>query len=249
MQMKVLYWKDDKAGKNIAENLVEIGLEHLLIESEKSLLYSEELDIETDLFVVASTHRSKTNKPSLTVHPTGNWGSADVGGNEHELSYTSPEALAVGLRAINKRETEGFDVSMEATHHGPTGWKTPLIFIEIGSREKEWKNKEAGRIIAEAISEINDSKQTFENYVGFGGIHYCPYFTKRVLENEGIAIGHVAPKYASEDLDKQIIKEAFEKSNAEKALFDWKGLRSKERNKILNILEELGIDYKRARDI
>ncbi|MFO7872800.1 MAG: D-aminoacyl-tRNA deacylase [Candidatus Undinarchaeales archaeon] len=247
--MKVIYWKDDKAGKNIAENLTELGLGNLLVESEKSILYSKEPEIETDLFIVASTHRSKTNKASLTVHPTGNWGSADIGGNEHELSYTSPEALAVGLRAINSRKIKGFDVSMEATHHGPTNWKTPLIFIEIGSTETEWKNKEAGKVIAESISEINDSEQEFENYVGFGGIHYCPYFTKRILENEEISVGHVAPKYAANDLDKKIIKEAFEKSNAEKALFDWKGLRSKERNKILNILEELGIDYERARDI
>lgn len=247
--MRVLYWEEDPAALNIIKNLEELGLGSLAIPSNKSILYKEEPEIETDLFVVASKHESKAGKASLTIHPTGNWGSADYGGSNHKLSNTSPAALAVGLREIQKNKIEGFEVSMEATHHGPTNWGTPLIFIEIGSKERNWANKEAGRVIAEAISEINKSEESFENYVGFGGTHYCPYFTKRVIENKEIAVGHVAPKYAAGDLDKKIIKEAFEKSSAEKGLIDWKGLKSKERNKVLNILEELGIGYERVRDI
>ncbi len=247
MKFRVIYWKEDPAAQNIVNQLESIGISANALEN--SILFSEEPEIETDLFLVASMHKSAAKRPALTVHPTGNWGPAEAGGNEHELSFTSPAAMKIGLKALSKSNLEGFEITREVTHHGPTNWKTPLVFIEIGSSEKEWKNEKAGEIIAHAISEIQDSEDEFENHIGFGGGHYCPAFTPVLLRNEEIAIGHIAPKYAVPYLDEKIVEEALKKSNAEKAVIDWKGLKSEKRKKVLNILESLGIDWMKTKEL
>ena len=96
--IKVLYWKDDPAAANIAANLRESGLGELLIQAPKSLLFTTQKELENfvpnlnqiDYLIVTSTHRSETNKQALTVHPTGNFGKAELGGNPNELSKTWP---------------------------------------------------------------------------------------------------------------------------------------------------------------
>ncbi len=254
MNVKVLYWKDDLAATNIARNLKEIGLGNLLIESKKSLLFTTQKELETfvqdmgkiDFFIIASTHRSEANRKTLSLHPTGNFGKAELGGNSNELSITMPSALKTGLVYLNKNKPDDFEAANEATHHGPTDWKKPLVFIEIGSTEKEWTREDCGKVVAGAIKEICEThkkeKPNFENYIGFGGIHYCPSFSKIAIENEKIAFGHVAPKYAVEFLNEKIVGEMLEKSAAKKALIDWKGLKSEGRNKVIRILENLKVE-------
>ncbi len=264
LRVKVLHWKDDLAATNIAECLREIGLGELLVQSPKSLLFTTQKELETivpnlsevDFFIVASTHRSETKKPALTVHPTGNFGTADIGGTIRTLSYTWPAALKIGLQYFAKNAPEGFEATMEATHHGPTDWKKPLIFIEIGSTETEWVRKDLGEIVAKAIKEIYEAQGAkrmahgqFENYAAFGGIHYCASFNKIQIENEKAAIGHVVPKYASEAITEDIVKQALEKSFAKKAVIDWKGLKSEARGKVVTTLEKIGIPYVTTADL
>lgn len=56
-----------------------------------------------------------------------------------------------------------FEVSPEATHHGP--WlETPAAFIEIGSREPDWERSDAARVWAEALHE-----DLFGGESGIGG--------------------------------------------------------------------------------
>ncbi len=260
--VKVLHWKDDLAAENIAACLRELGLGKFLVQSPKSLLVTTQKELETfvpnieevDFFLVASTHRSETKKPALTVHPTGNFGTSDLGGNKGELSYTWPAALKIGLQYFAKNAPEGFEATMEATHHGPTDWKKPLIFIEIGSTETEWVRKDLGAIVAKAIKEIYEAHtasrnpQT-ENYAGFGGIHYCPSFDPIQIENEKTAIGHIVPRYASEAITEDIVKQALEKSFAKKAIIDWKGLKSEARTKVVSALEKLCVDYVKTSEL
>lgn len=256
LKVKVLHWKDDLAASNIAECLREIGLGELLVRSPKSLLLTTQKELENicpdanevDYFIVASTHRSETKKPALTVHPTGNFGTADIGGEIGKLSYTWPAALKIGLQYFAKNAPEGFEATMEATHHGPTDWKKPLVFIEIGSTEKEWIRKDLGEIVAKAIKEIFEAHAESpmpqaENYAGFGGIHYCPSFDPIQIENEQVAIGHIVPRYASEAITEDIVKQALEKSFAKKAIIDWKGLKSEARTKVVSALEKLNVSY------
>ncbi len=249
------------AATNIAANLKEIGLGDLLIESPKSLLFTTEKELENivpdlnevDFFIVASTHRSEAKKKTFSVHPSGNFGNAELGGRQNELSFTFPSALKIGLQSIAKQNFPEFEIAMEVTHHGPTDWEKPLIFIEIGSTETEWVRKDCGKIIANAIKEIyetHNAKRTthHENYIGFGGIHYAPSFTKIQIEDENIATGHIMPRYSADFLNREIVKQMLEKSFAKKALIDWKGLKSEARNKVIGILDGLGIEYSKTSD-
>src|SRR3989338_2663570 len=51
------------------------------------LIHSENIDnrIDADIFVFASKHRSKENTKSFAVHPIGNWGKAELGGQDGKL--------------------------------------------------------------------------------------------------------------------------------------------------------------------
>jgi len=241
--MKILYWTQNQAAQNIMKQFNELGVDVPIFETEKNFLYLENEDVpEADLLIVPSTHKSKAEKKSLTIHATGNFGNADYGGSPKKLNPTNPAAIAVGLRSMANAGLEGFEVCMEVTHHGPTV-EVPLVFIEIGSSEKEWDNEEAGKIVANAMKDILENTQSFENYIGFGGPHYAPSFSKKVIENENIAIGHILPKYQQDNVTKEIIQQMLEGSNAKKAVFDWDGMKSDPRDKAVGILEELGVEW------
>ncbi len=247
-KFSILYW-DNTASMNIFEHCSEIGLEDICLKLEKEAMFLDEPESSAKVFIAASSHFSSAGKPALVTHPTGNWGKAELGGEERTLSMSYPAGQKKGLQYFAQNPVEGFEVSMEVTHHGPTKWKKPLFFIEIGSSEREWKIKEAGELAASAISEIIDDSDEYDNAVAFGGTHYCPSFNRIQIENPNIAIGHIAPRYASEFLTEEIILEAVTKSGAELAIIDWKGLKSEARKKVLSTLETKGIEWKKSSEL
>jgi len=86
------------------------------------------------------------------------------------------------------------------------------MFIEIGSSEKQWPDKQAGEIIAKTIMSIIPKKpKHYKTAFGIGGLHHCPNFTK-VMEKSDLAFGHVCPKYMLEYLDKEMILQAIERN-------------------------------------
>src|SRR2546422_4446712 len=91
------------------------------------------LGVRPEAVVFLSKHRSESGTPSLTVHPLGNFGKADLGGRAGALVPAAPQRMTVTLRAV-RRGTEGmgYAVTFEATHHGPF-LTTPAFFIEAGS--------------------------------------------------------------------------------------------------------------------
>jgi len=219
---------------------------------EDDLIFSENIDrkIDADSFIFASKHRSKENTPSFAVHPIGNWGKAELGGKEKTLCFSSSELLKNLFVELNKAGNDkNYEITMEATHHGPYVEK-PAVFIEIGSTEKEWNDKENGKIIAETIMNALKSDETgFKTAIGIGGPHYCNNFNKIVLRGD-IAISHICPKYQLENFNGELIKEAIGKTK-EKAgfiLLDWKGL-GKEKQRILELLKEMNLEYRRADQI
>jgi len=258
MNAKILYWTQNPAAQNIMKQFSELGVDVPVIETDKNFLYLTNDDInqgtqehrntgtQNGLLIIPSTHKSKAEKKSLTIHATGNFGNAELGGESKTLNPTNPAAIATGLRSMAKAQLPEFEVCMEVTHHGPT-IDTPLVFIEIGSSEKEWGDEEAGKIVANAIKEIIENLKTenvkTENYIGFGGPHYAPSFSKKVIENENIAIGHILPKYQQENVTKEIIQQMLKGSNAKKAVFDWDGMKGEYRNKAIEILDELGVEW------
>lgn len=120
------------------------------------LIFSENIDkkIEADIFIFASKHRSKENTKSFAVHPIGNWGKAEFGGQERKLCFSSAALLKNLFIELNENgNNSGYEITMEATHHGPYIDK-PAVFVEIGSTEKEWNDAKNGEIIAKAYTQF-----------------------------------------------------------------------------------------------
>jgi D-aminoacyl-tRNA deacylase len=161
------------------------------------------LNIKPRNIIFISRHTSEMKKPTLTVHPVGNYGEAKFGGKSKTLVKSSPILMTDLLRLIKinyKLTNLEYQVCFEVTHHGPY-LETPTIFAEIGSTEKEWNNKESADIIAKAILETLEKNQSQTNsikeipvLIGIGGGHYAPRFTDVIFEKNA-AFGHMIPSY------------------------------------------------------
>ncbi|MFA5107978.1 MAG: D-aminoacyl-tRNA deacylase [Candidatus Micrarchaeia archaeon] len=212
-----------------------------------------------DYYLYASTHKSEKEMPALTAHFPGNWASADFGGQTSTLNI----AFACKLKQILKFMKEGADenglnwqINMEVDHHGPTpqNGKKKLIFVEIGSGEKEWKNEVAGKIVAAAIMKSLARKApVYDTYLGIGGGHYTPKFSeyvlgKKLLDGKEIAISHILPKHRVDEIDSKMLLQAMQKSvePIKGALIDHKGLNKEQREKIIGMLEKEKIEYKKV---
>ena len=223
--------KQDLAGINIAEELKKENLEKYnakLYEIEEYSIDAEDIDkkIQADLFIFATKHESKSGIPSLSVHSLGNWGKAELGGKDSELCICPASYLKEALIFLEKNNTINYDIVQECTHHGPYIEK-PCFFIEIGSVEEQWKNKEAGNMIAKTIMYLLENPpKEHRTAVGLGGLHTTPNF-KKIILNSDIAIGHVCPKYNLENLNEDNLKQAIERTLPKSSLIilDWKGLK------------------------
>ena len=254
--------KKDSAGINITTQLSQFQeskkFDFYLVDDE--ILFTENLDIEKinkyDFIIFASKHRSEKNQRALTVHSIGNWREAEFGGEEGKVSKTSAlfqkqlfEKLKIN---VEKYHLKNYDITMEATHHGPLINK-PSVFIEIGSTENEYRDRKAGFIVAKTISDIiREFKENPYNEVavGIGGPHYCPNFNKIQL-NSNVALSHIIPSYVV-PITEQMILEAIKKTEEEVdfVLLDWKGIKtSGERKNIIEILEKNYIQHKKTSDI
>ena len=209
-----------------------------------------ENEIKSDFFIFATRHQSVSGEKTLSVHVPGNYSIAEFGGYDKELCTCPANLIKQAFINLNKlsKETD-YKVTLEATHHGPLIRK-PVIFIEIGSKEEQWKNKKAGNIIAKTIIKtINQEEKSYETAIGFGGSHYCSGFNKIEL-NSNIALSHICPKYTVDSLEKEMIQKMI-KATYEKidfALIDWKGLNGQGRSKIINLLEKLNISWKKTKE-
>ena len=171
---------------------------------------------------VASRHSGETG-PLLTAHFTGNFGPAEVGGDPAALSRAAPRAAAVALRALDAGAPDGYDVSLECTHHGPTAVDVPSLFVEVGSAEPQWEDPAAADAVAAALLALRGVDPVDERtLVGLGGGHYAPRFT-RIVRETGWAVGHVAADWGLEamgDPDPALVRAAFERSGGARAVLD-----------------------------
>ncbi|NHJ49216.1 MAG: hypothetical protein FK733_15615 [Asgard group archaeon] len=190
-----------------------------LVYSERDVLYADHCDaLDADLLIYGSRHKSAANKPSLLTHVTGNLGEDNShGGNPFELSYGSTRAIReVYLGLLHEREKQqldNFDVTVEATHHGPTSMKTPIIFVEVGSTETEYKNMNAIQAVANTIMNLCQNQDEKEIYpsICFGGGHYTTRFNE-LMELTPVAIGHILPKYHKSNLTVSIVEQMVDKT-------------------------------------
>lgn len=276
MKVAIIITTPDFAGLNIKKNLLEIcsfsesGDDYagypilkksdadnvMIYTTDEKCISMENLHevIDAELFIMPTIHKSASGKKTLSCHTQGNWDKADLGGIPKDLSIAPAFYLKKAFNKLVSIQQEmelDYEPTLECTHHGPQ-LKAPTIFIEIGSSEKEWKDKTAGKAVAKVILELldfNPEETGWKSAIGIGGSHYCNTFNKVMLRTN-FAIGHICPKYMIESIDKDIILQAIEKTQpkAELVVLDWKGL-SGCKEKIKLILEEIGMDYERAEKI
>ncbi len=183
---------------------------------------SEALGERAEVVIFASRHRAESRIPTLTVHPIGNYSSADFGGRPGTLCPSSPQFMTSALRNLARRgQGLGFNISFETTHHGPCV-DTPAFYIEIGSYEELWGRQDAAEAIAESILTVKDEGHPV--VVCVGGGHYAPRFTEVALARK-VAIGHMAANYALPALDDATIQQMSARSaGTKKVYFHKKGM-------------------------
>jgi len=195
---------------------------------------------EADLVIVVSRHSSVNPVPVLTVHPAGNYGIAQLGGNDYELGLAAPEWMKSILQNHARFVPEGYRVSYEITHHGPTDFPMPFFFVEVGSTEKEWNDEAAYTAVAKSVLYANPSSPTIP-LIGFGGTHYAVRQTAIGLETKG-ALGHMMHTRDVAGSTAETVRQMQEKSGpAVAAHVDRKALSKPEIAHIEEVLKSLGI--------
>lgn len=251
MNILLISTKKDSASFNFYKTLVSKEFEFKEIEDtlwvldkknkiyltliEKETLYLEEKEIENkiekiDRIIFLSKHATLSEiKPKIiSAHAVGNWKENKFGGKKSTLVNTD----AILLREIlynlkqNKPKNLKYEVTQEATHHGPFLNK-PSIFLEIGSDTVSWNDTLALNYICKELIKVladynpkNFKKNNWKEAVGYGGSHYCTKFNKPTFDLENkYCFGHIIPDYAISQIKdkielKKIIEEAKKKSNA-----------------------------------
>ncbi|MDD1687476.1 D-aminoacyl-tRNA deacylase [Methanoregula sp.] len=251
MRIALVNSLQDVAGQNIRHHI-----EHLLAEEggaawrpnghtydfydvNERLIHAGEVDrgIEADLLIFLSRHSSVNPVPVLTVHVTGNYGVAELGGSPRTLAPAAPAMMQATLRALARHCPEGYRVSYEVTHHGPTSLSHPSFFVEIGSTETEWTDPVAGRAVAKAV--LSAVPVNTIPLIGIGGTHYAPRETEIALTTRG-AFGHIASSLRQAAvLDKEMVQEMIRQSGAVAAYVDRKSLSRPEFERLTGILDSL----------
>ncbi len=267
----IVYSMQDPAGLNIKTQLIEdfqfqqteetfqelpvykrgdvrlVGVQSTIIEAE-SLAEA----FKADYALFASKHVSESGEPAFTVHTTGlTHEYANQETPQPLLAWAYPQKMKIALlHLLNNREKcdlGNYKVSYEATHHGPVTLPYPVTFVEIGSKEENWQNPTAGKLVAGAIIAATSTEISDEGAVGFGGGHYAPKQTRITVE-EKIAVGHSIAKYAMPVFDEQLFRAAVEKTRGgcRKAVIDWKGVRGEVRRSLEEAAATWGVEVIRV---
>ena len=163
--------------------------------------------------VFPSRHVAASGQASLTLHPIG---VPHLPLNEqgryggHGGSAPPPSTrLATWWKMLLERshgnnKVEGFDVSLEVTHHGPT-LDVPCLFIEVGSTEATWGHEGAAEVLAGIIRDglLTEPNNAWDPavhagqlvLVTLGGGHYAPR-ANQLASLEGVWLGHMLATYA-----------------------------------------------------
>ncbi len=192
-----------------------------------------------DYYVVASRHWARSGQPSLTVHATGNFGKAVFGGRRGELQLVPPNPMRRVFQVIQRAPPHGFQVSLEATHHSPTQFRTPMFFAEVGSSPRQWTDVEICRYLVGAILDGLASQDEVPPAIGFGGGHYCPKFSVKEMD---VAFGHIAAKYAFPELTEELVGQMATKSGGVQTAYIEDNVKGYDKKKVEVALRNLGID-------
>lgn len=197
-----------------------------------------------DGFVFLSKHAAESGVLALTCHSTGNFSEAKFGGNNRQVAIPHPHIQKSYLQKLwqNRNDFSEFQITIEATHHGPTDLNKPSIFIEIGTTEKQWNDSILCNSIAKIVVEIMKSEQKSNPVaICFGGTHYPDKFTNELIHGK-FALGTVIPKHALDFLDEELFSHILDRNNmAKTALLDWGGL-GQNKQKVLDMLNNTNLE-------
>ncbi len=221
---------------------------YLLARFEGMIVHPPALDeyFNPQAYIFLSRHSAESGIASLTAHTTGNFSAeAKFGGGGKELSRADPSLLKNYLISIWKRrdEVREYEITMEATHHGPTALQKPVLFVELGSSERYWGDRKAAAVVGQALMESLRAKSVWSRVaIGFGGTHYSEKFTKLLIEGD-MAFAFVAPKYALGHVDERMVGQMIQRSTApvRYAALDWKGL-GPHKEKIMSLVKKYGLE-------
>ncbi|HUH78776.1 MAG TPA: D-aminoacyl-tRNA deacylase [Methanoregula sp.] len=251
MKVALVSSKQDPAGTSIRQHIGRLldedsrawrdsGREYAFFEVDGRLIHAgnADRDFDGDLVIFLSRHASENPVPVLTVHVTGNFGKAELGGEPRTLAPAAAGMMQATLRSLARHCPEGYRVSYEVTHHGPTGLVHPSFFVEIGSTEAEWTDPVAGRAVAESV--LSAAPQHPVPLIGFGGTHYAARETEIALSTRG-AFGHIAHTREVAGLDREMVRAMAEKSGAVAAYIDRKALARGDLDRLAGMLGQEGI--------
>ncbi len=192
-----------------------------------------------DGFVFLSKHAAESGTLALTCHSTGNFSEAKFGGNPSQVAIPHPHLQKSYLRMLAEHKDQflEFEITIEATHHGPTALNKPSIFIEIGTTPAQWEDTSLCDSVADLVHNTMSRTISGDDPVAicFGGNHYPSKFTNELLEGKH-ALGTVIPRHALDHLDAALFSHILARNGAAKAaLLDGKGLGSN-KQKVYDLL-------------
>jgi D-aminoacyl-tRNA deacylase len=150
--------------------------------------------------------------------------------------------------ALSKRSERvpAYEITVEATHHGPTSLSKPVLFVEIGSTSKQWGDERAAEVVGDALVDALTKTTIWDKVaIGFGGTHYPQKIKEAVIEGE-FAVSFVAPKYVLEYVDEAMIGQMIQKTMGpvRYALVDWKGL-GPHKDRLMGAISRFGLEVVR----
>jgi D-aminoacyl-tRNA deacylase len=197
-------------------------------------------------YVFLSRHRAESGIPSLTVHTTGNFTDQEyLGGRPREIGWINPDLQKNYMIALDKRrdQLEGYQITIEATHHGPTSLRKPVLFVELGSNEDNWGDARAGKVIGDALMETLAERKVWEKVaIAFGGTHYPEKLNKLLIDSD-IALSAVVAKYYLEGVDEAMFGQLIQKTTKfpRYAAMDWKGM-GKHKDRIMELVNRFALE-------
>jgi D-aminoacyl-tRNA deacylase len=187
-----------------------------------------------------SRHAAKSGNNSITMHPIGNFGDAIFGGKDRAIVRPAINLMnSLYHTAVRRRISTNigdYEVSFEATHHGPYS-ERKCVFFELGSSDKNWNNDEAAAIMAILLLDALKERTVRKAFFGIGSSHYCSGFNGLFDEND---FAGSCPEYA---LSRFSEDHAMFISSFASLFAIHHNIKKSEKARIISILERLKLQY------
>ncbi|MFN3804307.1 MAG: D-aminoacyl-tRNA deacylase [Pyrobaculum sp.] len=185
-----------------------------------------------DCAVFISRHEMANPRPLFAVHTPGSW---------PEVSIANPCLVSTLYRELCRSAYGDFKCVIEATHHPPNTSLISAVFLEVGSGEKEWRDRGA---VATLLSVLQKAVAGYGECANptmvIGDLHYTTVASQ--VADGTIDVGHIVPKYIEITLD--VVKNALGRHTApiRKAIIFRKNVKNPHRREILEYLSERGVE-------